>query len=208
MSQVKRCGFRISSRTSVRYRTEVRPFAEPELGTKGGRVVCGNGLVAFAEALADLEVKPGSRRTMALTAILMARLDEARAAMRNAVVAAVALIRAAAPCSALAGDDADPAPCRAKRMFYGHWRRITASEGPRLLPSEVLRCFLHRGAVGGVFTESTGDGGDFCERWRVERQRVRIWDDYGNVERCLYRRSEDRQTLILTTVAAVALCVP
>ncbi len=59
-----------------------------------------------------------------------------------------------------------------------------------------------------MFTESTGDRGDFCERWRVERQRVRIWDDYGNVERCLYRRSEDRQTLILTTVAAVALCVP
>ena len=57
---------------------------------------------------------------MALTAILMARLVEARAAMRNAVVAAVASIRAAAPCSAPAGDDADPAPYRAKRMSYGH----------------------------------------------------------------------------------------
>lgn len=41
-----------------------------------------------------------------------------------------------------------------------------------------------------------GHGGDFCERWRVERQHLVMRDAYGG-HRCLYHLDVERSALIL-----------
>lgn len=112
-----------------------------------------------------------------------------------AVLAAVAVV-------ALPIAHADGLPLyRAKRMLFGCWTRYEPLPSKQRFRAFTTRCFHEGRAIGGASMESGGEGGDFCERWRVMGRHLRIWDEYTEQE-CLLALSDDRQTLTLSNCRA------
>jgi len=80
-------------------------------------------------------------------------------------------------------------PYRAKRLLLGCWTHTAAHISQQGFHGSTARCFQEGRAIGGVFFESSGHGGDVCERWRIDAQRVVIWDYGDRRQGCLYALS-------------------
>lgn len=90
---------------------------------------------------------------------------------------------------------------RAKRLLFGCWTHDEPLPPKQRFRGFTTRCFHEGRAIGGVNMEGGGEGGDFCERWRVVGQHVSIRDEHTE-QKCLFALSDDRKTLTLSNCRA------
>lgn len=115
------------------------------------------------------------------------------------IVLSLLLASAAAPTKCLSDTNRTELSTtyRVMRLFHGCWNverpKIKRSPWP---PSQTTRCFQPGRFLYGS-TMDAGHGWDFCERWRVDGNRLAMHDSYGNAQRCLYAFSEDFKILFL-----------
>jgi len=89
----------------------------------------------------------------------------------------------------------EAAPYRVKRVLHGCWTHQIPASPRGGFGGSATHCFHAGRAIGGVSIYNR-EGGDFCLRYRVDRNRLIMRDNYGNFERCLYH-FESKDLLIV-----------